>query len=204
MRTVRTAGAVRAPRAAGAVAATALAVALLGGCGRRRPEPAGSSSRPSGSPGAPARATPTTPTTPTPTTPTPPAGSPGPTGSPAPSASPESRTEHLVTVIRTGGFAGRSRGLLVRADGSWTLVDGKAEVLKTGRLTGAALADLRRALGEADFARLPREAKADPPVYDGFAYAFTYGGHTVRGDQGALAPALEKVLDRLPAFDAAP
>ncbi|MEU8772869.1 hypothetical protein [Streptomyces sp. NPDC048606] len=197
-------------RAAGAVTAAVLAVALLGGCGSGGPSeasgPAGSSGAPATSPPAPTTPATTTPSASAPGSPSAsaPGGSPGPTGSPAPTASPDPRAEHLVTVIRSGGFAGRSTGLLVRGDGSWSLVDDKAAVLRTGRLAPAALEELRRALGAADFARLPREAKADPPIHDGFRYAFTYGGHTVSGDEEALAPALGEVLEHLPSFSATP
>ncbi|WP_221890460.1 hypothetical protein, partial [Streptomyces sp. WAC07061] len=107
----------------------------------------------------------------------------------------------LVRVTRSGGFAGRTRTVLVKGDGSWTLLDGKARDLRSGKLEPARLEALRTALREADLAHLPRVATADPPVYDGFTYAFVHGGSEVTADQTELAPGLRKVLDALPGFD---
>ncbi|MFD0358730.1 hypothetical protein ACFVHW_34105 [Streptomyces sp. NPDC127110] len=102
---------------------------------------------------------------------------------------------------RSGGFAGQTRTVIVKGDGSWTLLDGKARDLRSGKLAPARLEVLRGALREADFAHLPRVATADPPVYDGFTYAFVHGGFEVAADQTELAPGLQKVLDALPGFD---
>ncbi|AZM91146.1 hypothetical protein D1J60_23970 [Streptomyces sp. W1SF4] len=104
-------------------------------------------------------------------------------------------------MTRSGGFAGQTRTVLVKGDGSWTLLDGKARDLRSGKLEPARLEALRTALREADLAHLPRVATADPPVYDGFTYAFVHGGSEVTADQTELAPGLRKVLDALPGFD---
>ncbi|KIF00348.1 hypothetical protein PL81_41705, partial [Streptomyces sp. RSD-27] len=106
-------------------------------------------------------------------------------------------------VTRSGGFAGRTRTLLVNGDGSWTLLGEQDKGLRTGRLGPAEREELRTALREADFAHLPRTATADPPVYDGFTYSFVHGGFEVTADQTALPPALSRVLAALPGFDSA-
>ncbi|MEU8437518.1 hypothetical protein AB0F18_32405 [Streptomyces sp. NPDC029216] len=113
-------------------------------------------------------------------------------------------TERLLRVTRSGGFAGRTRTLVVNGDGSWSLVGEQDKDLRKGRLDPAGLEDLRTALREADFARLPRTATADPPVYDGFTYTFVHAGFEVSADETVLPPALSRVLAALPGFDAAP
>ncbi|MFE1791144.1 hypothetical protein ACFW7J_22610 [Streptomyces sp. NPDC059525] len=188
----------RAMRAAGAAAAVLLAAVALAGCGDDgspgAPTPAGAT--------APATATaPPSPATsaPGPTTPAPARTTPVPT--PPPTANPS--TERLLRVTRSGGFAGRTRTLLVNGDGSWTLLGEQDKDLRKGRLSPSALEDLRTALREADFAHLPRTATADPPVYDGFTYSFVHGGFEVSADQTALPAALSRVLGALPGFDGA-
>ncbi|MDK9499517.1 hypothetical protein QEZ40_004941 [Streptomyces katrae] len=104
-------------------------------------------------------------------------------------------------MTRSGGFAGQTRTVIVKGDGSWTLLDGRARDLRSGKLEPGRLEVLRTALREADFAHLPRVATADPPVYDGFTYAFVHGGFEVAADQTKLAPGLRKVLEALPGFD---
>ncbi|MCX5194423.1 hypothetical protein OOK31_11030 [Streptomyces sp. NBC_00249] len=188
-------------RSAGGAAVVLAVVAVLCGCG------AGSAPEPGGPAQGPGSAAPTTaqPQSQAPTpTPTPPQPSPGgtPPSTPPPSADPTAAL--LVSVVRSGGFAGRTSGLLVKGDGSWTLVDDKARTTGSGKLAPAALDTLRGALRDADLAHLPRTMKADPPVYDGFTYAFTYGGYSVAADQDALTPGLENVLAALPGFSPAP
>ncbi|MEU3314836.1 hypothetical protein ABZ743_19500 [Streptomyces sp. NPDC006662] len=166
----------RAKRAAGAAAVAALLAAVsLAGCGHAGPPPA-----------------------PTPAGATAPATSP-PSAAPTPPPS----TERLLRVTRSGGFAGRTRTLLVNGDGSWTLLGEQDKELRTGRLDAARLEDLRTALRAADFPHLPRTTAADPPVYDGFRYSFVHGGSEVSADGTALPPALSRVLEALPGFDAA-
>lgn len=111
-----------------------------------------------------------------------------------------SAEETLLRVSRSGGFAGETHTLIVKGDGSWTRLDGKAQPEGSGTLEPADLEALRAALKEADFARLPRIATSSPEVFDGFFYAFVHGGYEVAADQGALTPALEKVLGPLPPF----
>ncbi|MEU9250974.1 hypothetical protein AB0D66_03890 [Streptomyces sp. NPDC048270] len=178
-----------------AVTAAVLAAIPAAGCG-----PSGSDDvdgrPPASGPQTPADAAGTaspTPAAPSATAPT--------AASPAPAASPDPAGT-LVRATRSGGYAGRTHTLVVKGDGSWTRLGAKAEPEGAGKLPQARLAALRAALGEADFARLPRMATGDTTVYDGFTYAFVHGGFEVAAEQEALAPALKKVLDALPPFTA--
>ncbi|WP_371676689.1 hypothetical protein [Streptomyces sp. NBC_01276] len=174
---------VRAERTARTAAGALLVAVVLVGCGAGGADSHG----PGGPPGgATAGAT---------------AGVPASPGRPAPSASPsrDPAAERLVTVTRSGGFAGRTVVLTVRGDGSWTRTAGTARP-EAGQLPPSGLEALRTALRAADLPHLPPDAKADPPVYDGFEYRFVFEGATVSADQGSLTPGLEKVLEALPGF----
>ncbi|WP_329314505.1 hypothetical protein OG723_25685 [Streptomyces sp. NBC_01278] len=118
------------------------------------------------------------------------------------SPAPSSALERLVTVTRSGGIAGRTSSLLVKGDGSWTRLDAQARPAGTGKLAPDRVAKLRAALGQADFAHLPRVLKGGGTVFDGFFYAFVHGGHEVAADQESLTPHLQDVLDELPPFEA--
>ncbi|MFD9406682.1 hypothetical protein ACFWBN_06600 [Streptomyces sp. NPDC059989] len=187
----------RAFRAAAVATVTAvLSAVVLAGCG-----PSGSGAGSGGDGDAP----PATPTSAGSAPATPPAATPPPATPPAtttpPAASqPPAAGETLVRVSRSGGFAGETHTLIVKGDGSWTRLDGKAKQEGSGRLEQADLDALRAALTEADFARLPRIATSSPKIFDGFFYAFVHGGYEVAADQGALSPALDKVLGLLPSF----
>ncbi|WP_053687340.1 hypothetical protein [Streptomyces sp. IGB124] len=185
-------------RAFRAVAAVLLSAVVLAGCG-----PSGSGgaddARPGGS-AEPATSTGTStgagPAASTGTGPSPsPSTGTGPSAVPAPG-------DTLVRVTRSGGFAGETHTLVVKGDGSWSRLDGKAQPEGTGKLSEQELAALRTALREADFARLPRIATGGPKIYDGFFYAFAHGGYEVAGEQGSLPPALERVAQALPPFTA--
>nr|WP_313904672.1 protealysin inhibitor emfourin [Streptomyces sp. SLBN-118] len=102
----------------------------------------------------------------------------------------------LVQVTVTGGIAGVRNDLLVRDDGTYT-TSTKNGHKGSGRMTPAELAELRRALEKADFARLPRKATGSP-VADGFIYRITYAGHTVTTDETNRLPALRDVFAALP------
>ncbi|MEU9039570.1 hypothetical protein AB0D45_32335 [Streptomyces sp. NPDC048352] len=182
----------RAIRAGGVAAAVLLGV-VLAGCGG-----GGSGGTPEAT--AAPTATASASASPSASAPPPPATTAPPAPDPDATPTPDART--LVRVTRSGGFAGQTRTVVVNGAGSWTLLDGQARDLRSGRLSPAALEALRTALREADFAHLPRVATADPPVYDGFTYAFVHGGFEVAADQTALAPGLRKVLEALPGFDA--
>ncbi|MFI1395026.1 protealysin inhibitor emfourin [Streptomyces sp. NPDC020681] len=111
------------------------------------------------------------------------------------SASPAA-AQPLVEMTVTGGIAGVHNRLLVRADGSYSTTT-KTGAGRTGRMTPAELAELRRALEDADFARLPRNPTGSP-IADGFTYEISYAGHTVTTSDPGLLPALRDVLAALP------
>ncbi|MET3986440.1 hypothetical protein [Streptomyces sp. PvR034] len=189
MRTYRTA-------AASAVGALAVVLVLaLGGCtstGAAEPAPGPGSSAltptPTAAPGttgsgSAGTATPTAP------------------GTPTGHVTPSNARQQLLRVTRSGGFAGHRSTLDVLDDGSWTLLDGAAKPVGTGKLTAARLDGLRAAVRQVDFAHPPPAATGGGTVYDGFTYAFTHDGHEVLAADGAMPPSLRKVLDALPPFD---
>ncbi|MGW5846711.1 hypothetical protein ACWFQ8_01895 [Streptomyces sp. NPDC055254] len=193
-----------------AVAGLLLGAVVLGGCA---PSGAGDGAPPapgptaSGTAGGTAGATATPGPDPTrtsapPTDPaTPAATSPATTSSastPPAATRPPAAGAALVRVSRTGGFAGETRTVVVKEDGSWSRSDARSGTESSGRLPGADLDRLRAALREADFARLPRISTGGPKVYDGYFFAFVHGGHEVSGAQESLPPALTRVLEALP------
>ncbi|MFZ3472836.1 hypothetical protein ACODT3_12150 [Streptomyces sp. 4.24] len=119
---------------------------------------------------------------------------------PAPSPSPPAAEVTLVSVTRSGGLAGKNSTLIIKSDGSFLRLDAKAAVTGRDKLSAAALAKLRTALREADFARLPRISVPDQPVADGFTYAFRHDGHEVAAADTKIPKGLEKVLGALPSF----
>ncbi|MFD7835744.1 hypothetical protein [Streptomyces sp. NPDC059761] len=192
-----------------AVAAVLLSAVVLAGCGSG----GGGSDKPPGSPPTGSAGSATPPATAPAQSSSGPA-SPGATGpapgkpSGAPSASsvpvspgPSSALERLVTVTRTGGYAGKSSTLLVKGDGSWTRLDRQMRPAGTGKLPADREAKLRTALAQADLARLPRFPTGGPAVFDGFVYTFVQGGYEVTVAQESLTPALRGVLAELPAFE---
>ncbi|MGW5346785.1 hypothetical protein [Streptomyces sp. NPDC004050] len=177
-----------------AVATALLGAVALTGCGAAGAQPP--------APGPPAASNAPTPAGPAPSEPVVPATPGGPTGpSTAASAGPSTAAGRLVAVTRSGGFAGRTTGLLVTDDGSWTRLDGEGRRTGSGKLSADGLARLRAALAAADFPRLPRVPTGGPTVYDGFTYAFVHGGREVTARDGAIPPGLADVLSALPSFE---
>ncbi|MFE2880624.1 hypothetical protein ACFXG6_33970 [Streptomyces roseus] len=201
-------------RAFRAVAAVVLGAVVLAGCGSG----GGGSDEPSGSPptggagsgaaSAPAPASarpPSGPASPGATDPAPenPSGAPSASSVPV-SPGPSSALERLVTVTRTGGYAGKSATLAVKGDGSWTRLDRQLHPAGTGRLPADREARLRTALARADLPHLPRFPTGGPKVFDGYVYTFVHGGHEVTAAQESLTPALRAVLAELPPFESDP
>lgn len=195
-----------------AVAAALLGAVVLAGCGTG----GGGSDGPSGSPptgsagSAAAPATAPAPSSsgsasPGATDPAPgkPSGAPSASSVPV-SPGPSSALERLVTVTRTGGYAGKSATLAVKGDGSWTRLDRQLNPAGTGKLPADREAKLRTALAQADLPHLPRFPTGGPAVFDGFVYTFVHGGHEVTMAQESLTPALRAVLAELPPFEADP
>ncbi|WP_435974057.1 hypothetical protein [Streptomyces sp. Qhu_M48] len=134
-------------------------------------------------------------TTATPGTPSTPstAGTPGTAGTP--SADPQPG-EVLVEVVVSGGLAGVRNRLVVHYDGGWTSRSG-TEPPRTGRQTPAEAAELRAALEDPAYARVP-ERPTGSPVADGFRYSVTYRHRLVVAGDGERPPALRRVFAALP------
>ncbi|MFD9975473.1 hypothetical protein ACFWZR_14470 [Streptomyces sp. NPDC059017] len=167
-------------------AALLLVLVCVTGCGGaddRAVEP-----RPSGT-GTPAGAE-----RPAPSAPVPPATS-GPPR-PTPSATTPDRASALVTLTESGGIDGRHHSVVVHDDGTYLLVaPGKKN--RPGRMTPAALAELRAALGEVDFSRLPTRPTG-PPVMDGLTRVLVHNGRTYVDDGTDIPADLAAVYDALP------
>ncbi|MFF9338315.1 hypothetical protein ACF1CG_00920 [Streptomyces sp. NPDC014773] len=102
----------------------------------------------------------------------------------------------LVEVGVSGGFAGVDNRLVVREDGSWTLTSRSGEP-RTGRMSAEGLAELRAALQDPAYARVP-ERPSGPAVADGFRYSVTHDGRLVVAGDGERPAALQRVFDALP------
>ncbi|WP_282693354.1 hypothetical protein [Streptomyces sp. CC208A] len=102
----------------------------------------------------------------------------------------------LVEVVVNGGFAGVNNQLVVYEDGGWTVRSGTGTP-RTGRMTAAGLAELRAALQDPAYARVP-DRPTGPTVADGFQYFVTHDHRLVVADDGDRPPALQRVFDALP------
>jgi hypothetical protein len=167
-----------------------LALLALAGC-RTSPAPSGSSAGSGGSAGPGGSVSPGGSASPAGST-----GSPGPAGSvgPASPAGPAG-TGVLVQFRRQGGFAGLSDYLVVREDGGYTLERRRPAVTKTGRLSAADLAELRKVLTDADFAHMPRVQPARGN--DLFTYQVIYGDVEVAAMDGGMVEPLKPVVGTL-------
>ncbi|MFF0436182.1 hypothetical protein ACFYU9_28725 [Streptomyces sp. NPDC004327] len=103
----------------------------------------------------------------------------------------------LVEVGVSGGFAGVGNKLVVHYDGAYTVRHGTKPPVP-GRLTPAQAAELRAALEDPAYAKVPERSTGDS-VRDGFTYEVTYGHRLVVTQDGAARPpALQRVFDALP------
>ncbi|MFB7863515.1 MULTISPECIES: hypothetical protein [unclassified Streptomyces] len=160
------------------VAAVLAAVVALAGC----------SQAPAADPDTPGSSSPPVPSGPTPVaTATVTAGHPD---EPAPQ-------EVLVEVVVNGGLAGVRNKLVVQYDGAYTLRKGTRPPT-SGRLTAAQVAELRAALEDPAYAKVPARPTGSP-VADGFTYYVTYAQRLVVVQDGEERPAaLERVFKALP------
>ncbi|WP_395363459.1 hypothetical protein ACHGLA_24905 [Streptomyces sp. YH02] len=168
------------------------------GCGPEAPPaPGGQPSRVSGAPSAssepaePGTATPSGATTVPGTTATP-----GGTTAPGTPPADPHPAEVLVEVVVNGGLAGVRNQLVVHYDGSWTSRSG-TKPPRTGRQTPAEAAELRAALEDPAYARVPARPTGGP-VFDGFQYYVTYRHRLVVAGDGERPAALRRVFAALP------
>ncbi|MFD3517177.1 hypothetical protein [Streptomyces sp. NPDC058657] len=119
------------------------------------------------------------------------------TGDPAPSTSVPGKGQQLVAATVSGGIDGRHRSVVVSTEGTYTTTDRKKGSGR-GRMSPAELAELRTALAESGFAKLPRVSKADPPVMDGITTAVVHQGHEVTTDGMKKIPKLDRIIAALP------
>lgn len=104
--------------------------------------------------------------------------------------------EVLVEVVVNGGFAGVSNKLVVHYDGTYTTRTG-TKAPKSGRMTPAEVAELRAALEDPAYAKVPARPSGSP-IADGFTYAVTYAHRLVIAGDGERPPALDRVFKALP------
>ncbi|MFE4337056.1 hypothetical protein ACFRQM_49410 [Streptomyces sp. NPDC056831] len=124
-----------------------------------------------------------------------------PGATPAPSTStsapsPEPDTV-LVTFTESGGIDGRHNSLVIDSDGRYLAVTPKRKN-RSGRMKSGELAELRAALDEVDFSRLPSRPTG-PTVFDGITRLIVHDGHTSVDNGGmSSAGALAEVYKALP------
>ncbi|MEU7110976.1 hypothetical protein [Streptomyces sp. NPDC046182] len=104
--------------------------------------------------------------------------------------------EVLVEVNVNGGLAGVRNQLIVHYDGSYTTRSG-TESPRSGRMTAAEVAELRAALEDPAYAKVPTRPTGEP-VRDGFQYVFTHRYRVVVAADGERPPALQRVFSALP------
>ncbi|WP_128978108.1 hypothetical protein [Streptomyces roseicoloratus] len=126
---------------------------------------------------------------PTPGTPTP--------GTPTPGTDRPAPQEVLVEVVVNGGFAGVRNKLVVHYDGSYELRKGTGKPT-SGRMTEAQAAELRAALEDPAYAKVP-DRPTGSPAPDGFEYSVTHAHRVVVTRDGEdRPPALDRVFRALP------
>jgi hypothetical protein len=111
----------------------------------------------------------------------------------------------LVAMRRSGGFKFRSREVVVYRDGRVNYDDGKSGPRTVWTLGDDEMAELRRALDQAGFAKLPAAGRQNP---DAFAYEIVarlarrvYSAEALQGSiPASLAPLIQQ-LGRLAGMD---
>ncbi|MFF5498410.1 hypothetical protein [Streptomyces aquilus] len=193
----------------GAVVVAAVGVLALTGCGAQNsggaaPEATGDAT--TTAPGVTADATTPAPkatahaATPAPgvtadaTTPTPEASASSSAPTPVPVADPDQK---LVSLIISGGFAGVSRQVVLRGDGTVHARDNGGST--TRHLRTAEFTRLRTLLGDPALDEVP-DVTVDTGAADLFQYRLHVDGRTVTTDRSAAHPALDRLIDALSAF----
>ncbi|MFD7319966.1 hypothetical protein ACFV9D_02585 [Streptomyces sp. NPDC059875] len=172
--------------AASAVLVPVLAVTGCSDQGTPPPPVATQGGTPDGSAKPPPPGTGTVPAPPVPT---------GPDGTVTNDEEPGPR-EVLVEVNVDGGLAGVSNQLIVHYDGSYTTRTG-TKPPRTGRMTPAEVAELRAALEDPAYSKVPARPSGKP-VYDGFRYVISYDHRVVVAADGERPTALQRVFAALP------
>ncbi|MEU3687080.1 hypothetical protein [Streptomyces narbonensis] len=99
-------------------------------------------------------------------------------------------------MVVSGGLAGVRNQLVVHYGGSWTSRSG-TKPPRTGQQTPAEAAELRAALEDPAYARVPNRPTGSP-VADGFQYLITYRHRLVVAGDGERPAALQRVFAALP------
>ncbi|MEU7657868.1 hypothetical protein [Streptomyces lincolnensis] len=138
-----------------------------------------------------------------PGSPTPePSSSPSPSVSASPSARPSpvpvtGPDQKLVTMTVSGGYAGVSKKVVLRGDGTVRATDeGRTVVRRTG---AAQFTKLRTLLGDPALDEVP-EFTIDMGAADMFQYTLQFDGRTVMTDRSAGQPALDRLIGALEAW----
>ncbi|MET9953459.1 hypothetical protein ABZ135_18170 [Streptomyces sp. NPDC006339] len=106
--------------------------------------------------------------------------------------------EVLVEVVVNGGFAGVRNKLVVHHDGSYRVHTGTRPA-REGRMSAAGAAELRAALEDPAYAKVPARPTGGATVADGFTYYVTHAHRLVVTRDGEdRPPALQRVFDALP------
>ena len=111
----------------------------------------------------------------------------------------------LVALRRSGGFKFRSREVVVYRDGRVNYDDDESGPHTVWTLSDAELAELRRALDQANFAKLPATGRQNP---DAFAYEIVarparrvYSAEAFQGSIPASLAPLIQLLNRFAGMD---
>lgn len=107
-----------------------------------------------------------------------------------------SQAAPLVGYERSGGLAGDCDRFQLAENGAMTVTGCEAGATCSAQATPAEVTGVRNALRAADFHRLPPESTS-AVIADGYQYAVTYQGRTVRADSAAAPEKLRPVLVRL-------
>ena len=107
----------------------------------------------------------------------------------------------LVAMRRSGGFKFRSREVIVYRDGRVNYDDGESAPRTVWTLSDAELAELRRALDQADFAKQPAAGRQNP---DAFAYEIVARPvrrvYSAEAFQGSIPASLAPLIQQLSRF----
>lgn len=90
-------------------------------------------------------------------------------------ASPTATSAPVVSLVRTGGFAGVTDQVTVAADGTWSATD-RTGGRRTGRLSEQQRAELDRLAGDPALAREAGRVPSPSNCADTYSYQLTVGG----------------------------